>query len=192
MLPSCPHISGRSAAASHSPAALLAVCLSVSLSVNLSVCLSSCLLPFLPTCSPVFLPSFLFLLSWLFPWLSYAQCGPMSCYPCAYPVCSFIHSSFIHAFDFQVFWVLASSLLSTLNPSRQDLPAQELHQAATASLAQNTEGGTTSTIPAASLVAMQTCQVSILAGSTTLEPTAQVQVKTTNCPTASHRQQLTI
>ncbi|KAL3156004.1 hypothetical protein ABBQ32_012993 [Trebouxia sp. C0010 RCD-2024] len=55
----------------------------------------------------------------------------------------------------------------------------ELHQAATAALAQNAEGSTTSTIPGDTLVALEMCQVSILAGSTTLEPTAQVQVNVT-------------
>jgi len=54
---------------------------------------------------------------------------------------------------------------------------QGLHQAATAALDPTAEGGGFSTIPAASLTAMQTCQVSVLAGSTTLEPTAQVQVQ---------------
>ena len=55
--------------------------------------------------------------------------------------------------------------------------SQGLHQAATAALDPTAEGGGFSTIPAASLTAMETCQVSILAGSTTLEPTAQVQVQ---------------
>lgn len=54
---------------------------------------------------------------------------------------------------------------------------QGLHQAATAALDPSVEGGAFSTIPAASLTAMETCQVSILAGSMTLEPTAQVQVR---------------
>ncbi len=54
---------------------------------------------------------------------------------------------------------------------------QGLHQAATAALDPTAEGGGFSTIPAASLTAMETYQVSILAGSTTLEPTAQVQVQ---------------
>ena len=54
---------------------------------------------------------------------------------------------------------------------------QALHQAATTALDPNAEGGGSSTIPATTLTAMQTCQVSILAGSTTLEPTAQVQVR---------------
>ncbi|DBA75550.1 TPA: hypothetical protein ACH3X2_009109 [Trebouxia sp. C0005] len=57
--------------------------------------------------------------------------------------------------------------------------ATGLHQAATAALDPSVEGGAFSTIPAASLTAMETCQVSILAGSTTLEPTAQVQVNAT-------------
>ena len=54
---------------------------------------------------------------------------------------------------------------------------QALHQAATTALDPNAEGGGSSTIPATTLTAMQTCQVSVLAGSTTLEPTAQVQVR---------------
>ncbi|DBA80520.1 hypothetical protein WJX77_011477 [Trebouxia sp. C0004] len=57
--------------------------------------------------------------------------------------------------------------------------ASGLHQAATAALDPSAEGGGFSTIPAASLTAMETCQVSVLAGSTTLEPTAQVQVNVT-------------
>ena len=57
------------------------------------------------------------------------------------------------------------------------LMLQGLHQAATAALDPTAEGGGFSTIPAASLTAMETCQVSILARSTTLEPTAQVQVQ---------------
>ena len=57
------------------------------------------------------------------------------------------------------------------------LLVQDLHQAATAALAPDTAGGGGSTIPPTSLTAMESCQVSILEGSTTLEPTAQVQVR---------------
>ena len=57
------------------------------------------------------------------------------------------------------------------------LLVQDLHQAATAALAQDTAGGGGSTIPTPSLTAMESCQVSILEESTTLEPTAQVQVR---------------
>ena len=53
---------------------------------------------------------------------------------------------------------------------------QELHEAATTALDPSADGGGGSTIPAAPLTAMETCQVSILVGSTTVEPTAQVQV----------------
>ena len=77
---------------------------------------------------------------------------------------------------------------------------QGLHQTATAALDPTAEGGGFSTIPAASLTAMETCQVSILAGSTTLEPAAQVQVQhiclhllespSLNCVRTRHSQQL--
>ena len=45
-----------------------------------------------------------------------------------------------------------------------------------------TEGGGGSAVPAETLTAMQTSQVSILEGSTTVEPTAQVQVCTFHLP----------
>ena len=57
------------------------------------------------------------------------------------------------------------------------LLAQDLHQAATVALAPDTAGGGGSSIPTTSLTAMESCQVSILDESTTLEPTAQVQVR---------------
>ena len=57
------------------------------------------------------------------------------------------------------------------------LLVQDLHEAATAALAPGTAGGGGSTIPTLSLTAMESCQVSILEGSATIEPTAQVQVR---------------